>query len=73
MEGVLRSEPELSLKLGSSCQDIVTSPPRDEIMKKKMTIFFNGEMRVLDVTETQVYVYFLFLYIFFYISLYIYI
>lgn len=43
-------EPELSLKLGSS-QD---TAPRDEITKKQMTIFFNGEMRVLDVTETQV-------------------
>lgn len=47
-------EPELSLKLGSS-QD---TAPRDEITKKQMTIFFNGEMRVLDVTETQVHFFF---------------
>jgi tify domain len=49
MVGV-RSEPELSLKLGPSHDN----SPRDEITKKMMTIFFNGEVRVLDVTETQV-------------------
>ncbi|KAJ3685844.1 hypothetical protein LUZ61_015008 [Rhynchospora tenuis] len=42
-------EPELSLKLGSG-EDTAS---RDDELRKKMTIFFNGEMRVFDVTETQ--------------------
>jgi tify domain len=70
MVGV-RSQPELSLKLGSSHDN----SPRDEITNKKMTIFFNGEMRVLDVTEIQVCVlFFLFQNILFCLSnIYIYI
>ncbi|KAJ4781541.1 Jasmonate ZIM-domain protein 12b [Rhynchospora pubera] len=49
MVGV-RFEPELSLKLGSGEGSV---PRDDELRKKQMTMFFNGEMRVFDVTEAQ--------------------